>query len=227
MKHILLIYLISILFLNLISCTIKKNDSDKNILFFRESYGEMGWHSKGNKDKDGTYVGEIKKNKPHGQGTYTYYNTQKSSINQLSLLIPGMPKIIVFVITLWQMLNQGKEEGLPDRYVGNWNRGEKNGEGTYFFPNGDMYIGKWSNGKQHGEGTYLFSNKDKYEGKWKHGKQHGEGTYFFRKGDTFAGKWKNGLAHGNGIYTYPDGEKFIGAWNYGIKKTQGVLIFSD
>ena len=204
MKKILLLYLISYFCLNIIACSTKNNTEGRNVLFFRDSYGEMGWHNTGNIDKDGKYVGETKKNKPHGQGTYTYYKNPKSSINQLSLLIPQMPKLIVFAITLWQMLNQGKEENLPAQYVGEWNRGKKHGKGTYFFPNGD-----------------------KYEGKWKHGKKHGQGKYFFPTGDSFIGKWKDGKVHGKGMYTYPDGEKFMGEWKDGEKHLQGPLIFSN
>jgi len=227
MKKILLLYLISYFCLNIIACSTKNNTEGRNVLFFRDSYGEMGWHNTGNIDKDGKYVGETKKNKPHGQGTYTYYKNPKSSINQLSLLIPQMPKLIVFAITLWQMLNQGKEENLPAQYVGEWNRGKKHGKGTYFFPNGDKYEGKWKHGKKHGQGKYFFSNGDKYEGGWKHGRQHGQGKYFFPTGDSFIGKWKDGKVHGKGMYTYPDGEKFMGEWKDGKKHLQGPLIFSN
>ena len=204
MKKILLGYLIFCLCLNILSCTTKNNSEDRNVLFFREHYGEMGWHNTGDEEKDGKYVGETKKNKPHGQGTYTYYKNPEDSVNQLSLLIPGMPKIIVFVITLWQMLHQGKEDNLTAKYIGKWNRGQK-----------------------HGKGTYFFSNGDKYEGNWKHGKQNGEGKYFFPTGDSFEGKWRDGKIHGNGIYTYPGGEKFVGEWKEGKKHLQGAIIFSD
>ena len=203
MKKILQAYLILHLCLNLTSCT-TKNNSKENTLYFREHYGEMGWHTTGNDEKHGKYIGSIKKNKPHGQGTYTYYKNPKDSKYQLSLLIPGMPKIIVFVITLWQMLNQGKEENLAAQYIGKWNRGKKHGSGTYFFPNGD-----------------------KYEGNWKHGKQHGEGKYFFPKGDSFEGNWMEGNVHGRGIYTYPSGEKFLGEWKEGEKHLQGPLILNN
>ena len=58
---------------------------------------------------------------------------------------------------MFQLLNPGKLEQLSARYDGNWKRGEKHGEGTYFFPNGDRYEGIWLKGKQHGKGTYFFS----------------------------------------------------------------------
>ncbi len=90
MKKILLAYLILYLCLNLISCT-TKNNSGENTLYFREHYGEMGWHTTGNEEKHGKYIGDIKKNKPHGQGKYTYYKNPEDSEYQFSLLIPGMP----------------------------------------------------------------------------------------------------------------------------------------
>ena len=71
MKKILLGYLILCLCLNILSCTTKNNSEDRNVLFFREHYGEMGWHNTGDEEKDGKYVGAIKKNEPHGQGIYT------------------------------------------------------------------------------------------------------------------------------------------------------------
>ena len=87
MKKILLLYLISFFCLKIISCTTKNNADNGNILFFRESYGEMGWHNTGDEEKNGKYVGEIKKNKPHGQGTYTYYKNPKRNERTLGYYI--------------------------------------------------------------------------------------------------------------------------------------------
>ena len=147
MKNILLVLLISCFCLNLISCAATTNDAERGIFFFREVNGKWGWHPEGNEDTEGKYVGEIKKGKPHGQGTYTHYSGPKSSVNQLTVLIPGMQTSIIFAIILLQMLNQGNQNDLAARYDGSWNRGEKHGEGTYFFPDGSRYEGKWKNGK--------------------------------------------------------------------------------
>ncbi len=227
MKNILLVLLISSLFLTLISCTATTNTAEKGIFFFREVNGTWGWHPEGNEDTEGKYVGEIKKGKPHGQGTYTHYSGPKSSVNQFTMLIPGMSTSVIFAIILMQLLNQGKDDNLTARYDGSWNRGEKHGEGIYFFPNGDRYEGKWKKGKQHGQGTYFFPNGDKYEGKWEDGQKHGQGIYSFSDGDSFVGQWKDGNAHGKGMYTYPSGEKFVGEWKEGKKQLQGPLILSD
>ena len=204
MKNILVVLLISCFCLNLISCAAKTNSAERGIFFFREVKGAWGWHPEGDEDTEGKYVGEIKRGKPHGQGTYTHYSGPRSSVNQLSLLIPGMSTSLIFGIILFQLLNQGNQDQLSARYEGSWKRGEKHGDGTYFFPNGD-----------------------RYEGKWKGGKKHGQGVYFFSDGDTFVGQWKDGKPHGKGMYTYPSGEKFVGEWKDGKKQLQGPLILSD
>ena len=227
MKNILVVLLISCFCLNLISCAAKTNSAGRGIFFFREVKGTWGWHPEGDEDTEGKYVGEIKRGKPHGQGTYTHYSGPRSSVNQLSLLIPGMSNSLIFGIILFQLLNQGNQDQLSARYEGSWKRGEKHGDGTYFFPNGDRYEGKWKRGKQYGDGTYFFPNGDRYEGKWEGGKKHGQGVYFFSDGDTFVGQWKDGKPHGKGMYTYPSGEKFVGEWKDGKKQLQGPLILSD
>ena len=227
MKNILAVLLISCFCLNFISCTATTNTAETGTYFFREVNGTWGWHQEGDDDTEGKYVGEIKKGKPHGQGTYTHYSGPRSSVNQLSMLIPGMPTSIIFAITIWQLLNQSSLEQLSARYEGNWKEGEKHGQGTYFFPNKDRYEGKWQKGKQQGQGTYFFLNGDKYEGKWEGGIKHGQGIYFFSEGVTFVGQWKDGKPHGKGLYTYPSGEKYIGEWKDGKKQLQGPLILSN
>ena len=227
MKNILAFLLISCFCLNFVSCTTTTNTADTGTFFFREVKGTWGWHSEADDDTEGKYVGEIKKGKPHGQGTYTLYSGPRSSVTQLSMLIPGMSISAIFAITLWQLLNHSSQDKLSASYIGHWKRGEKHGEGSYFFQNRDRYEGKWEKGKQQGQGTYLFLNGDKYEGKWEGGIKHGQGIYFFSEGDTFVGQWKDGKPHGKGMYTYPSGEKYIGEWKDGKKKMQGPLILSN
>jgi hypothetical protein len=227
MKNILVVLLISCFCLNFVSCTATTNTADTGTFFFREVKGAWGWYSEADDDTEGKYIGEIKKGKPHGQGTYTRYSGPRSSVTQLSMLIPGMSISTIFAITLWQLLNHSSQDKLSTSYTGHWKRGEKHGEGTYFFPNRDRYEGKWKKGQQQGQGTYFFLNGDKYEGKWEGGKKHGQGIYFFSDGDTFVGQWKDGNPHGKGMYTYPSGEKYIGKWKDGKKQMQGPLILSN
>ena len=108
MKIILIILLITCVFLSTISCATKNDDSVKGVFFYRESFGEWGWHEDGDEEKDGIYEGETRKGKPDGQGTYTHYRETKSSELLLSVMIPGWGDSIVFALIIWEMLHQGE-----------------------------------------------------------------------------------------------------------------------
>ena len=49
----------------------------KGVLFFINRDRILGWYKKGDRKKDGKYVGEIENRKPNGQGTHTYSNGEK------------------------------------------------------------------------------------------------------------------------------------------------------
>ena len=51
--------------------------SSQEVLFLRVQNGELNWFENGNEDSDGKYIGEIKKGKPNGQGTYTFPDGKK------------------------------------------------------------------------------------------------------------------------------------------------------
>ena len=38
--------------------------------------------------------------------------------------------------------------------AGEWENDERNGEGTYYYVNGDMYVGEWKDNCKHGKGVY-------------------------------------------------------------------------
>jgi hypothetical protein len=40
--------------------------------------------------------------------------------------------------------------------AGNWQEDKMDGEGTYYYANGDIYAGSFSEGKKHGQGMYFF-----------------------------------------------------------------------
>lgn len=59
-------------------------------------------------------------------------------------------------------------------YAGDWAHNHRNGEGKYFYPNGDVYDGEWKNDKRHGVGTYVVAaTGEKLFGQWKDGKCFG------------------------------------------------------
>ena len=49
----------------------------KGVLFFINRDRKLGWYEKGDRKKDGKYVGEIENRKPNGQGIHTYSNEEK------------------------------------------------------------------------------------------------------------------------------------------------------
>jgi len=61
MKNIIIILQITCVCLSTISCATKSNDSAKGVFFYRESFGEWGWHEDGDEEKDGIYEGEPEK----------------------------------------------------------------------------------------------------------------------------------------------------------------------
>lgn len=72
-----------------------------------------------------------------------------------------------------------------------------NGEGVYYFSNGDEYHGQFKNQKMHGEGILINSlldsvdNRDRFHiGEFRDGKIEGKGTYYNASSKMY-GNWKN------------------------------------
>ena len=51
------------------------------------------------------------------------------------------------------------------QFEGQWVTGEQNGDGTYYYANGDVFKGVWKNSKKHGNGMFTSGNKS-YEEVW-------------------------------------------------------------
>lgn len=43
-------------------------------------------------------------------------------------------------------------------YEGDWVDDKYDGEGKYFWPDGNMYQGEWVNGERNGQGKMIFAN---------------------------------------------------------------------
>jgi len=184
------------------------------VLFERKVNGKWGWHEYGNKDYHAKYVGEIKNEKPNGQGKWTLPNGNKYEGE-------------------WK---SGKKHGQGtlnwsngDKYEGEWKDGIKHGQGILNWSNGNKYEGEWKSGIKHGQGTFYFTDGEKYIGEWKDGKQNGQGTYSFSNGMKYVGKFRTAKYNGQGILTLPDGRKVIGEfredkpWNVSLFDKKGNI----
>jgi len=63
-----------------------------------------------------------------------------------------------------------KQENTSGQYTGNRNsKGQRHGEGTYIWPNGDKYVGNWENDNMSGYGEYTYANGKLKNGIWDSG----------------------------------------------------------
>lgn len=135
-------------------------------------------------DNGDRYVGEFRKGKRDGKGTY-YYNDGSKYEGEYRL---------------------GKRHGRGtyasvhgDKYYGEWKDGESHGEGVYQYVNGDRYEGQFKvcapmalafspdalqDDVPHGVGTYRHANGDIYEGHFKDGYRDGKGKSIKANGGT-------------------------------------------
>ena len=120
-------------------------------LLLPTAYGETISHTFPDGSK---YVGEVKGNNMHGQGTYTWADGEK---------YVGEYK-------------DGKKHGQGtytyadgNKYVGEWKDDKKHGQGTLAWPSGKKYVGEFKDGDIHGQGTETYADGDKDVGEYRYG----------------------------------------------------------
>jgi hypothetical protein len=79
-----------------------------------------------------------------------------------------------------------------NKYVGEWQDGKSNGQGTKTWASGDTYVGEFKDDNRNGQGTYTWPSGDKYVGEFKDSKRTGQGTYTWSSGTVKEGVWKDG-----------------------------------
>jgi len=110
-----------------------------------------------------------------------------------------------------------------DQYKGDFFNGNRHGHGTLTFADGSEYVGEWECNQQHGIGTRRWNNGDIYTGQYSKGKRTGEGRFYFANGDLYTGHWDNGVMHGFGRYYYSSGQRFEGEFEQGLRRGKGKL----
>lgn len=81
-------------------------------------------------------------------------------------------------------------------YEGKYDKGIKEGNGTFIYPDGSKYEGDWKAGIKDGLGKYTYANGDWYEGSWKDDCKEGHGVYYHSRTEaTYSGKLKTPKCH--------------------------------
>ena len=67
------------------------------------------------------------------------------------------------------------------RYTGEYASHLRDGQGTFWYPDGSVYEGTWAKGERNGYGEYTYPNGDKYKGWWQDNRRHGHGEYIYKE----------------------------------------------
>ena len=125
-------------------------------------------------------------------------------------------------------------------YFGEFEYGERSGEGEETFSDKSRYKGGYNNGERNGMGV-LFSpdGSELYRGEWYDDLRHGKGLLLHHRqeGSTWEGSYEGDFNYdtlsGNGRYTYTDGTSIEGQWlddtprdgDWSIKYTDGSKFY--
>ncbi len=127
------------------------------------------------------------------------------------------------------------EEGEEWIYIGEWENGHFNGNGTTWFAdgeinastykediasgsglfllqNGSVYFGDIENDLFSGNGTSL-SLSGCYNGEFSQNTFNGNGTFYLPNGCSYQGIFKNGFLDGESTISFPSGEKAVGIFH--------------
>lgn len=147
-----------------------------------------------------TYIGQLKDNKPHGKGKYTY----------------ASGNVYEGYLVNDERNGQGKFTWTDgDVYEGDWVRDKRTGKGKFSYADGEVYEGEFLNDERNGKGKYTWPDGRIYEGNWLNGNKHGEGKFTWANGHVYVGEWLNGNMHGRGKYTWPNGKVYEGDFKNG------------
>ena len=93
-------------------------------------------------------------------------------------------------------------------WVGYWENNKREKYGKFFNDKGKLiYEGDYKNDLKNGEGIYYYNNGDKYEGEWINGIREGKGIFYWKNGDKWEGYFHNDLLDGEGMF-YNDVDSF-------------------
>ena len=187
---------------------------------------------------EGTYIGQIKNGKKHGQGKMTYNNgdiyegpwkDDKKHGKGKGVMKYGEESIRnMSPYGYGELIDSDAIKLKQALYIGDWEEDKRHGTGIQSFIDGDGdeydYKGEWKNDKKHGKGSYTIGWYNySYEGQWKDNKPNGFGTEGTRN-YVYEGHWKDGKKHGKGKIEHKDDDVYDGNWKYGKKDGYGESL---
>ena len=135
----------------------------------------------------------------------------------------------------------GKSGKLVSSYKGGWAAGFRHGQGINRYACGRVYVGEFEAGQREGQGTLTLPDGCTESGPWiggnlpfgelkcgpgdagyigflSDGVPDGLGEATYRNGHVYSGRFKDGKRHGLGIYTWTDQSFYKGIWVNGSRK---------
>ncbi|WP_317166477.1 hypothetical protein [Spirosoma terrae] len=104
----------------------------------------------------------------------------------------------------------------------------EDGSGVFVYPTRERYVGEFEEGDKHGEGTeYYADGKVKYKGNFRDNLRTDYGIYYYRNGDKYAGWFQNNVPNGKGTYHFADGGRLVANFKNGQPIPGGVFYNSD
>lgn len=107
----------------------------------------------------------------------------------------------------------------PYRYEGDFVEDRRHGKGVYRYWSNSLgdwskayYSGDWDDGERTGQGIRVYKNGDVYEGGWDGGWRMGQGKYTWKDGTVYEGHWQCDSIFGKGKCVFPNGEIYEGDW---------------
>ena len=122
--------------------------------------------------------------------------------------------------------NFSKKQYSNGYYIGEFNNGKKNGQGTYILNDGEKYIGDWKDDNRTGQGTFIWNSGAKYTGDYIKGERTGKGTMNYSDGDKYTGDFLKGERHGKGILIGSSGNKYEGDFKKNKREGRGIFIWA-
>jgi hypothetical protein len=108
------------------------------------------------------------------------------------------------------MEGHGEQIFKGGKYLGEWKKGKREGEGVLRLDNGSTYRGSFKGHMFDGFGEQKLPDGEVYKGEWVHGMREGTGMLLVPNMDAYYGKFSKGMCGGWGRWRSKDGWEIEG-----------------